>query len=181
MSNLASSSSFLADGTVPFVWAWGRNVYNVAGFGDEVKHASTPSRVDSNELLKGAGIYETWLSGVVGVGRGGGMWSQPQPLPAQEPVQPWWRCGWMRHGQPGSPGLSQPTCRCRRYAGGGGHLVGGLSLHPHWLLDSFRVLGRSQVPARPSRVSFVAPITAWRWTSMVSSMRRGCVGVTRLG
>ena len=58
VSNLASSNSFLADGTVPFVWAWGRNVYNVAGFGDEVKHASTPSKVDSSELMKGAGIYE---------------------------------------------------------------------------------------------------------------------------
>ena len=58
MTNLAEPLTYLSDNSPPVVYGWGRNVYNVIGCGDEVRAASTPTKIDCHDFAKLPGIYE---------------------------------------------------------------------------------------------------------------------------
>ncbi|CAJ1342480.1 unnamed protein product [Effrenium voratum] len=58
VTNLAEPLTYLSDNSPPVVYGWGRNVYNVIGCGDEVRAASTPTKIDCHDLAKLPGIYE---------------------------------------------------------------------------------------------------------------------------
>ncbi|CAK9000823.1 unnamed protein product [Durusdinium trenchii] len=58
VSNLSTPSSYITDHTAPPVFGWGRNVYNICGFGEQVHQASIPTRIECHDFAKGSGIYE---------------------------------------------------------------------------------------------------------------------------